>query len=295
MVLVIVGPTGVGKTKLSIALAKKFHGEIINADSMQIYRELNIGTAKVKEDEKEEVPHHLFDIKEVTEDYTSYHYQKDAREKIDAILAKGKLPILVGGTGYYIKSALYNYEFDEEPKMERKEEAIDYEELYQQLLKINPDTKIHPSNHKRLLRAMQAYETTGKVIGTVQSKELLYDTIFIGLTTNDREQLYEKINQRVDQMMEEGLLAEVETFYRKGIRSKAILTGIGYKELYDYFDQKCSLEESIAKIKQNSRRYAKRQYTFFRHQIPMERWFSVQYNAFDATIKEVVTYLQKRI
>ncbi len=290
MVLVIVGPTGVGKTKLSIALAKKFHGEIINADSMQVYRGLDIGTAKVTEEEKENIPHHLFDICDVTENYTSYQYQKDARQKMDEILAKGKTPILVGGTGYYIKSALYNYEFQEEEKT--PQEPVDIEEAYQRLLVIDPNTKIHKNNQKRVLRAIQAYEQTGKIIGSAKSDELLYDAIFIGLTT-ERANLYERINQRVDQMIEQGLVKEVESFYKDNIHSKALMTGIGYKELYAFFDQTCTLEQAISKMKQNSRRYAKRQYTFFRHQFPTITWFSVNYDDFEKTMEEVISYLQK--
>ena len=161
MIIVITGPTAVGKTKLSVELAKRLHGEIINADSTQIYKELNIATAKVTEEEKENIPHHLFDEKEITEDYTVYDYQKDCRKKIEEIEKRGHLPILVGGTGLYIKAALYNYEF-EPGKRKLVDSTLTNEELYQLLLKVDPNTNIHPNNRKRMIRSLSYFKENGK-------------------------------------------------------------------------------------------------------------------------------------
>ena len=293
MVVAICGPTAVGKTKLSVELAKKINGEIINADSTQIFKEMNIGTAKVTEEEKEGIPHHLFDIKEVDEDYTVYDYQIDCRRCIDDIISRGKTPILVGGTGLYIKAALYNYEF--------KEESVNYdyskytnEQLYNELKKIDPTTLIHQNNRKRVERALTYYKNNNKPISSnTDGNKLLYDTLFIGLTT-DREVLYNRINKRVEVMINQGLIEEATYLYNKNIRSKAIMTPICYKELFDYFDGNISYEESIELIKQRSRKYAKRQYTWFNHQIPI-KWFDVDFNCFDNTVNKVLEYINKNV
>lgn len=289
MVVCIVGPTGVGKTKLSIELAKKLNSEIINADSTQIYRELDIATAKVTEDEKEGIIHHLIDIKDISEDYTVYDYQKDCRLKIDEITNKGKVPILVGGTGLYIKAALYDYKFEEEGNQDTYDEYSN-EELYDMLIKVDKDTDIHPNNRKRVIRALNYYNNKKEPLSSKEKAEdLLYDTVFIGLTT-DREVLYDRINKRVDIMLENGLLEEAKKIYDTNIRSKAVLTPIGYKELFEYFDGNKSLEECIELIKQRSRRYAKRQYTWFNNQMNV-KWFDVDFNNFDNTIDEVLNFI----
>ncbi len=281
-IICIVGPTGVGKTKLSIELAKRYNGEIINADSTQVYKELNIATAKVTEEEKENIPHHLLDIKEVDESYTVYDYQRDCRQKIVEIQNRGKTPILVGGTGLYIKAALYDYELEEE-----NISTIPYTEttevLYQKLLKIDSKTSIHFNNRKRIERALRYYEATGKILSEKKKADkLLYDTVMIGLTL-DREILYERINRRVDIMMEQGLLEEAKRLYNRSLHTKAIMTPIGYKELFQYFAGIESLESALEKVKQHSRNYAKRQYTWFRHQMPVT-WISVDLEHFENTI-----------
>lgn len=282
-VICIVGPTGVGKTKLSIELAKKLNGEIINADSTQVYIGLDIATAKVKEEEKDGIPHHLFDIKEITEPYTVYDYQKDCRKKIEEISSRGHLPILVGGTGLYLKAALYNYEF-EEMKVEEKE--YPKEKLYEMVCEKDPNNKIHPNNYKRLLRAYQYMEQTGEPFSEKEKSDIpLYDIIWIGLTT-DREILYERINNRVYQMLEEGLEEEARKLYDSNIRSKAVLTPIGYREFFSYFDGKITKEEAISNIQKESRHYAKRQYTWFQNQVPV-KWVSVNFSDFSETIKQV--------
>lgn len=288
-VIVITGPTAVGKTKLSIELAKRYNGEIINADAVQVYKGLDIGSAKVTEEEKEDIPHHLFDIKEVDEEYTIYHYQKDCRKLIKEVQGRGKTPIIVGGTGLYIKAALYDYKLTEEKETNTYDNLTD-EELYNKLLEVDKDIVIDKNNRRRLIRALNYYKENNKSINTNTTNKLLYDAIFIGLTT-DRRILYDKINNRVDIMIKEGLLNEVKVFYDKNIRTKPLLNAIGYREIYSYFDGNISLEEAIDKIKQNSRHYAKRQYTFFNHQLPVV-WFETDYSNFNNTVEKVINYIE---
>lgn len=288
-VIVITGPTAVGKTKLSIELAKRYNGEIINADAVQVYKGLDIGSAKVTEEEKEGIPHHLFDIKEVDEEYTIYHYQKDCRKLIKEVQGRGKTPILVGGTGLYIKAALYDYKLTEEKETNTYDNLTD-EELYNKLLELDKNIVIDKNNRRRLIRALNYYKENNKSINTNTTNKLLYDAIFIGLTT-DRRILYDKINSRVDIMIKDGLLNEVKAFYDKNIRTKPLLNAIGYREIYSYFDGNISLEEAINKIKQNSRHYAKRQYTFFNHQLPIV-WFETDYSNFNNTIEQIISYIE---
>ena len=288
-VIVITGPTAVGKTKLSIELAKRYNGEIINADAVQVYKGLDIGSAKVTEEEKEDIPHHLFDIKEVDEEYTIYHYQKDCRKLIKEVQGRGKTPILVGGTGLYIKAALYDYKLTEEKETNTYDNLTD-EELYNKLLEVDKDIVIDKNNRRRLIRALNYYKENNKSINTNTTNKLLYDAIFIGLTT-DRRILYDKINSRVDIMIKEGLLNEVKVFYDKNIRTKPLLNAIGYREIYSYFDGNISLKKAIDKIKQNSRHYAKRQYTFFNHQLPVV-WFETDYSNFNNTVEKVINYIE---
>lgn len=289
-ILVITGPTAVGKTKLSIELAKKYNGEIINADAVQVYKGLDIGSAKVTEEEKEGIPHYLLSIKEVDEDYTIYHYQKDCREKIKEIQDRGKIPIIVGGTGLYIKAALYDYKLTEEKEKDTYDNLTN-EELYKKLTELDKDIIIDKNNRRRLIRAINYYKENNKSINKNKTDKLLYDALFIGLTT-DRQILYNKINKRVDKMIENGLIDEVKSFYDKGVKTKPLLNAIGYKEVYSYLDGNISKEEMIEKIKQNSRHYAKRQYTFFNNQLNVA-WFNVNYNDFDKTIEEVYEFVIK--
>ena len=233
MIYVVLGPTGVGKTKLSIMLAKKLNGIIINADSMQVYKEMNIGTAKITEEEKENIPHYLFDIRSVKEEFNAFDYQQEGRKLLEE--NKVKNIIIVGGTGLYIKALLYDYSFNEEKNKDKK----------------------------------------------------LYNFKVIGLTRN-RENLYNIINKRVDEMVKNGLIEEAKNLYDKNIRTRAVKTAIGYKELYSYFDNETTKEEAIEKIKQNSRNYAKRQYTFFNNQFENIEWFNVEEIAFEK-ILEIVT------
>ena len=288
-VICIVGPTGVGKTKLSIELAKIYNGEIINADSTQVYKELDIATAKVTEEEKENIKHHLFDIKEITEDYTVYDYQRDARSKIEELIKNDKTPILVGGTGLYIKACLYDYKFEEETT---KQDYSNYtnEELYNKLISIDPNTEIHINNRKRVERALDYYYSNNETISSKEKTDkLLYDVVFIGLTT-DRENLYDRINKRVDVMVNDGLLLEAKKIYDTNIRTKAVLTPIGYKELFPYFENESNLEECLELIKQRSRRYAKKQYTWFNNQMKIN-WFNTNYEDFNKTVEEIKKFI----
>ena len=290
-IIVIVGPTGVGKTKLSIELAHQLNGEVINADSTQVYKGLCIATAKVKEHEKENVPHHLLDIKEITEDYSVYDYQQNARQKLDDILNRGKTAIIVGGTGLYIKALLYDYEFDKEENSLNLYEKDSTENLFKKLLVIDPKTNINSNNRQRIVRAINHYNNTGKIPSETVKAKPLYDFLTIGLTT-DRKLLYERINNRVDEMIEEGLIQEAYQIYQTNIRSKAVMTPIGYKELFEYFDKKITKEQAIELIKKHSRNYAKRQYTWFNHQMPVN-WFMVDFKDFSATVSDILNFIEK--
>lgn len=287
MIIAVVGPTGVGKTKLSIALAKKYNAEIISCDSMQIYKRMDIGTAKVTEEEKEGIIHHMIDIKDVDEDYSVYDYQKDARYVLDKLLSENKNIIIVGGTGLYLKALLYDYNFTEMTDAVRKDYSMyTNEELYNMVKEIDNDTKIHINNRQRLESYLNNHTTNDVRV----SNKMLYDVKIIGLT-RPREELYEVINNRVDKMIKDGLVEEAKYFYDRKINSKAINTAIAYKELYLYFDNKISLEEAIELIKQRSRRYAKRQYTWFNNQMNV-KWFDINVNDFTDTIDEVISYIE---
>lgn len=283
--IVLIGPTAVGKTKLSIELAKKFNGEIISGDSMQIYKRMDIGTAKITREEMDGVPHHLIDIKEPDEGFSTAEFQEVVRVKIDEISSRGKLPLIVGGTGLYIQSVIYDYQFTDAPSdpvfrrlLEKQAEEHGVAFVHDLLKQNDPESalKIHPNNIRRVIRALEINHCTGQTqseLQVQQSPEPLYNTAIIGLTM-DRELLYNRINQRVDLMMSQGLLDEVKDFYEKGLRDCQSIQAIGYKELYDYFDGKISLEASVEILKQNSRRYAKRQLTWFRNKMNVE-WFDM--------------------
>lgn len=297
-VLVLIGPTAVGKTKLSIELAKRFNGEIISGDSMQIYKGMDIGTAKITEEEMNGIPHHLIDIKYPEEAFSVAEFQQLVRTKITEILAKGKLPMIVGGTGLYIQAVLYDYPFSDLPidlqyraLLEKQAEEKGNEFIHQQLQQVDPGLadKLHPNNVRRVIRALEIFHCTGKTMSELQEEqkpELVYEAAIIGLNM-DREQLYNRINKRVDMMLSEGLLEEVQTLYNAGIKDSQSMQGIGYKEIVDYIEGNCTLEDAIDKLKQNSRRYAKRQLTWFRNKLPV-KWF-------DMTNVSNVASLQKKI
>ena len=289
-IICIVGPTGVGKTKMSIELAKRYNGEVVNADSTQVFKNLDIATAKVTDIEKDGIPHHLFDIKNIDEDYTVFDYQTDARKVIDDIKKRGKTPIVVGGTGLYIKALFYDYRFENEQEIKETYDDIETSKLYEMLINVDSETCIHPNNRKRIIRALNYYKTNNKPMSEKEkTNKMLYNVDFIGLTT-DRTNLYERINKRVDSMLADGLLDEARKIYDTNIRSKAVMTPIGYKELFEYFDGLISLEEALELIRKRSRHYAKRQYTWFNNQMNV-KWFNVDYSNFNNTIEDVINYL----
>lgn len=281
MIITIVGPTGVGKSKLSIELAKKYNAVIINADQVQMYKYFNIGTAKTTEKEMDGIKHFLIDFLEPETEYTIYNFQKEGRKLLDKFIKENKNVVIVGGSGLYIKALLYDYELLQEDKNnDLNLEKYTNQELKSKVDKIYKDNNIHVNNRKRLIRFLEKYHNTGKV-NDKNNNKLLYNCIFIGLYTS-REKLYNIINNRVEDMFKNGLLEEAETL-KKHKKSNEI---IGYKELNMYFSNKISLEEAKEKIKQNSRRYAKRQYTWFKNQMDI-KWFKVDYENFNNTVLEV--------
>ena len=288
-IIVIVGPTGIGKTKLSIELAKKLDAEIINGDSVSIYKKLDIGSAKPTIEERENIPHHLIDIRKVTEDYTVFDYQKDVREKIEEITSRNKRIIIVGGTGLYIKAALYDYKFQEGTTYNEYND-LSNEELLEKIKEYNIEKLPELNNRKRLVRLLNKLENNEEI--TYDKDKLLYNIKVIGLTT-DRETLYDRINKRVDIMMDNGLLKEINSLKEYYKDSRILNSGIGYKEFYDYLFNNKSLEDVIEEIKQDSRRFAKRQYTFFNHQFNTN-WFDVDLNNFDNTIEKIYDFINKK-
>jgi len=284
-VVSIVGPTAVGKTDISIEIAKRFNAEIISGDSMQVYKDLNIGTAKITEEEMQGIPHHMIDMLNPDKNFTVADFKDHVHYFIDQIHKKDKLPIIVGGSGHYIQSVLFDYQFLENSRDEQYrrhlEQIIDTKginQVYENLIEIDPDQarKIHPNNHRRVIRALEIYKTTGKTMSEhikEQRKDPLYNMKIIGLDM-DRKLLYERINKRVDLMIEAGLIAEVKELYKKGLKDCQSMTGIGYKEFIPYFEGTVSLEAAIETLKRNTRRYAKRQFTFFRNRLPVD-WYKI--------------------
>ncbi len=264
-VIVIVGPTAIGKTELSIRIAKKYNMDIISGDSIAVYKEYNIGSAKPTLEEQALVHHHLIDVMEACEEYSVADFQRSARKIIDS----NPLSIICGGTGLYIQAVLQNYEFQSEkrnPELQESFKEYSNEQLYQYLLRIDPgidQEKLHPNNRKRVLRAIEIYQSSKQSIHSINHKnEALYDSFIIYLTM-EREQLYQRIHSRVDKMLEKGLFEEVKALKKKNIPLK----GIGYKEWEAYFSNEKSYEEVIEDIKKNTRHLAKRQETWFKNQM----------------------------
>ena len=295
-VIVVIGPTSVGKTKMGVELAKAMNGEVISGDSMQIYKGMDIGTAKVTEQEMSGIVHHCINILEPTDEYSVKDFQDAVRFQIDDITRRGKLPIIVGGTGLYIKAALYDYEFSETKDNHEifRDMYKDYdnEQLYQHLINIDEKSalELHPHNRQRVLRAIEIYEETGQKksdIEALQQHVCLYDAYFVGLTI-ERELLYSRINQRVDAMKEQGLEKEVTDLYHRGLeRSYQSMKAIGYKEWFDYFEGIIDKETVYENIKKHSRQYAKRQYTWFKNQFDVH-WYNVQIDDFEKTVQNVL-------
>ncbi|GGJ84768.1 tRNA dimethylallyltransferase [Lentibacillus kapialis] len=300
-VISIVGPTAVGKTRLSIKIASRFGGEIISGDSMQVYKGLDIGTAKITHEEKQGVPHHMIDIKYPDEPFSVADYQKNVQHYINEIDSRGKWPIIAGGSGLYIQAALYDYQFSKQRRdvhvtkqMERELNEKGAALMHKRLKEMDPDqaAKIHPNNHRRLIRALEIYETTGVTMSEYQKNQLgnsSYHPIFIGLEM-DRDLLYERINNRVDHMLEEGLLEEVKLLYKQGYEDNQAMRGIGYKEFIPYFKGEQSFEDTVNILKRNSRRFAKRQYTWFKNKMNVT-WYSVTPETSEAVFKNILTDL----
>ena len=275
--LVLVGPTAVGKTKMSIELAKTFNAEIISGDSMQVYRQMDIGTAKIKPEEMNGIPHHLIDIHEPDYPYSVAEFQENCRHLIEDIHARGKLPFIVGGTGLYVESVCYNFQFSEVGSDEEfRKEQFDYadvhgpEKLHEKLREIDPPSaeRLHPNDVRRVIRSLEIYHMTGMRQSdqlAAQKKESSYDLCIVGLTM-DRQMLYKRIEDRIDEMMEEGLVQEVAALLDHGVGPGCIsMQGLGYKEIASYLRGEVPLETAVSELKRDTRRFAKRQLSWFRH------------------------------
>ena len=278
--IILAGPTAVGKTSLSIRLAKETGGEIISADSMQVYRHMDIGSAKITKEEMNGVPHYLVDVLEPEEEFNVVRFQQMAKEAAEKIWEKGKIPLVVGGTGFYIQALLYDIDFtendgDESYRRQLEQKASDEEgasELYEMLKRVDPKAaqEIHPRNIKRIIRALEFYHQTGRKISehneTQRQKESPYNYAYFVLT-DERSRLYEQIDQRVDLMMEQGLLDEVRYLKERGVRKDSTaMQGLGYKELYAYLEGEYPLDEAVRIIKRDTRHFAKRQLTWFKRE-----------------------------
>ncbi|OEH94123.1 tRNA (adenosine(37)-N6)-dimethylallyltransferase MiaA [Bacillus solimangrovi] len=304
-VIAIVGPTAVGKTKLSVELAKRLDGEVISGDSMQIYRDMNIGTAKVTTEEMQGITHHMIDIKNFNETFSVAEFQQTVRRLISDINAKGRLPILAGGTGLYIQSVLYDYQFsdassDEDFRLELEEFAKLYgnEALHEKLqqVDIKSASNIHPNNVRRVIRALEVFHVTGMTMHEYQEQQSLepcYQDTIIGLTT-ERDKLYDRINKRVDEMIDKGLFDEVKGLYEVGLKGTQAGQAIGYKEVISFIEGQCSKEDAISQLKQNSRRYAKRQFTWFRNKMDIT-WFDLTEDPFEQKLEEILHYIAGKL
>lgn len=289
-IIVIVGPTGVGKTACSIYLAHKYNAEVINADSTGVYKEPLIATAKVTEEEKDGVIHHMLDLVSLDDDFTLYDYQVKGRKVLDDLISQNKNVIIVGGSGLYIKAMLYDYKLDKTDNIRVDYSKYTNQELKNMADKIDKNNNIHVNNRQRLERYITYYKQTGKTIKkTNDINKKLYNFDIIGLKS-DKETLYKRMNDRVDIMFKNGLLDEAKKLKDK----KNFNNIIGYKELNQYFNGSISLDEAIDLIKQNTRRYSKRQFTWFNNQMKDIKWFDVNYNDFNETIKEIDIYLQEK-
>lgn len=297
----IVGPTAVGKTALSIQLAKQLDGEVISGDSMQVYRGLDIGTAKIKPDEMAGIPHHLINIRDVDERFSVADFQKDANLLIREINERGHLPMIVGGTGFYVQALTENLvlgddQFDRQSEVIRSKwhqiaDQRGAQYVWNHLKMIDPAAarQIPIGNLRRVIRAIEVVEKTGQLFSKQQQRPAQNDFYLIGLNT-DRQQLYQRINQRVDKMIDEGLVAEAQKLYEAGGKNYQAGKGIGYRELFPYFDNQISFEQAVDKIKQDSRHYAKRQLTWFRNKMNVH-WFDLVSG--QATMNDIINQVKK--
>lgn len=287
-VIVITGPTAVGKTKLSIEIAKRLQTDIINGDAYQIYQKMNIGTAKPTDDEKQGVIHHYMDFLDSSKTYSIAEFQKGVRECIDDLTSKNKVPLIVGGSGLYIDSVIKNYQFLEEKRSneQSKYDSLTNEELHQVLANLDPDkaSEIHPNNRKRVLRAIELISSNVDNTSRSKKNELVYDALIIFLNDN-RESLYDRINKRVDKMLADSLIEEVKNI---GINNYSMTSkvAIGYKEVIQYLNNEIDYNEMVELIKKNSRHYAKRQFTWFKNQDNCQV-VNINLEDFNKTIDEV--------
>ncbi|WP_173916432.1 tRNA (adenosine(37)-N6)-dimethylallyltransferase MiaA [Halobacillus sp. Marseille-Q1614] len=300
-VVSVVGPTAVGKSELGIEIAKRFNGEVISGDSMQIYKGMDIGTAKVSTEEMQGVPHHLIDIKEPDESYSAAEFQSAVHRLIEELTQRGKLPVIVGGTGLYIQSALFDFQFSSQKRddqiierLEQEAEEMGIQALYDRLAKIDPDQaeKIHPNNKRRVFRALEVYESTGKTLSDFHSEQSIdspFEPILIGLEM-ERETLYERINHRVDLMLQQGLEDEVLSLFNKGLADSQAMKAIGYKEFLPYFEGEYDLGRAVELLKRNSRRYAKRQFTYFKNKMDV-KWYMMDPALKNERIEKILTDL----
>ena len=306
--VILTGPTAVGKTALSIKLASEIGGEIISADSMQVYRQMDIGSAKIKSEEMGGIPHHLIDILEPEEEFNVCLFEKLALEAIEQIYERGHIPVVVGGTGFYIQALLYQIDFTEEEtdtafrdKLWQLGEEKGNHYLHELLRKVDPESaeEIHENNRKRVIRALEFYENSGKPISThnkeQRQKTSAYNSCYFVLT-DDRKKLYERIESRVDQMLSKGLVDEVRTLKERGCNASMVsMQGLGYKEILEYLDGRCSLLEAVEKIKKETRHFAKRQLTWFRREKNVI-WLDKQAFAYDedAVLSCILENLRKK-
>ena len=305
--VILAGPTAVGKTAASIGLAKALHGEIISGDSMQIYRGLDIGTAKITAEEMEGIPHHLIDIKEPWESFSAAEFKERADALIAAICKRGKLPIIVGGTGFYINGVLYEYHFGEAHQDETyRQELLQYQKehgsegLWQLLHLRDPKSaeRLHPNDEKRVMRALEVLHVTGIPASERQEqidrKEMRYHAVYFGLSL-PRDVLYDRINRRVDLMIAQGLEQEVRSALAAGVPKDAqSMTSLGYRQMIQYFDGELSLEKAIELIKRDTRHFAKRQLTWFRHD-PNVQWVNKQNKTEDEITEELVQIVRRQL
>lgn len=293
-VIIIAGPTGVGKTKLSISIAKALHTKIINGDAFQVYKYMDILTAKIKEEEKSGITHYMFDILEPTEEFSVAEYQKQVRTLVDTLNDEGIIPIIVGGSGLYLDSVIYDYQFLEatERKNDSMYDEYSNEELHEMLEKLNPAAaqKIHMNNRKRVIRAIELSKTTG-TINSFNNK-LVYDALVFFLE-DERESLYEIINKRVDEMVANGLLEEVKFLNDHFALSKTAKGAIGLKELLPYLNNEINLDEAIDNIKKNTRHFAKRQFTWYRNKDNVIH-IKINRHNFDETVNQVLDIIKNK-
>ncbi len=287
-IICVVGPTGVGKTELSLTLAKKYNASIINADATQIYKEANIGTAKITKEEQLDIKHYMLDIVDLDKDYTVMDYQRDGRAIINKLICKNENIVIVGGSGLYIKALLYNYKFDKEEKLNYDFSSLTNEELKEKVDEIYKENQIHVNNRKRLERFLTHYYVTGNIIKNSKEKDkLLYNVIMIGLTAN-KEELNNYLDKRINNMIYNGLIEETCNLkeYPK------LETFIGYKEILDYKNKKTDLRSAMEEILKRTKKYAKRQYTWFNNQFDNIQWFKINYKNFNETEKKVIEYIE---